>query len=184
MPVFDFVKINPHRVCACLIFSMCYSKADDSSLMQRCHGESTSALCLLLQQRRLPRLDLGVPVCACIQNTQMRHLTRVHRIIYLCRYNVFWLSCVNNSMNLNSPTVLSPCVMLQGFAVIAAFSYAAVFDLMKNVNRQAGYVTRCTVSGGFVIGLKTEPHGECDLTQLRPVCLNQCHMLKIKSSAI
>lgn len=38
--------------------------------------------------------------------------------------------------------------MQQCFAVIAAFSYAAVFDLMKNVNRQAGYVTECRVLGG------------------------------------
>lgn len=55
--------------------------------------------------------------------------------------------------------------MQQHFAVIAPFSYAAVFDLMKNVNRQAGYVTQCRVSGGLVIGLKTEPYWECDLIQ-------------------
>lgn len=55
--------------------------------------------------------------------------------------------------------------MQQHLSVIAAFSYAAVFDLMKNVNRQAGYVTECRVSGGLVIGLKTEPPQECDLTQ-------------------
>jgi len=36
--------------------------------------------------------------------------------------------------------------MQQCFAVIAVFSYAAVFDLMKNVNRQVGYVTECRVS--------------------------------------
>lgn len=68
-------------------------------------------------------------------------------------------------MYLNLLAVVSQRVMLQRFAVIAAFSYAAVFDLMKNVNRQAGYVSRCRVSGGLVIGLKTAPHWECDLTQ-------------------
>lgn len=52
-------------------------------------------------------------------------------------------------------------VMQQCFTVKAAYSYAAAaaaFDLMKNVNRQAGYVTECRVSGRLVIGLKTEPH--------------------------
>lgn len=57
-------------------------------------------------------------------------------------------------MNLNSLTVMSTCVMQQRVAIIAPFSYAAVFDLMKNVNRQAVYVTQCMVSGGLVIGLK------------------------------
>lgn len=56
--------------------------------------------------------------------------------------------------------------MQQRFAVIAAFSYAAVFDPMKNVNRQAGYVTQCRVSGGLVIGLK-ESRNE-SATSLRP----------------
>lgn len=35
------------------------------------------------------------------------------------------------------------------------FSYTAAFDPMKNVNRQAGYVTQGRVSGGLVIGLET-----------------------------
>ena len=61
-------------------------------------------------------------------------------------------------MKLNSLTVVSTYVMQQCFAVIAPFSYTAVFDLMKNVNRQAGYVTQCRVSGGLVMGLKTEPY--------------------------
>lgn len=72
-------------------------------------------------------------------------------------------------MNLNLLTAVSLCVMRQCFAVIAAFSYAAVFDLMKNVNRQAGYVTQCRVSGGSVIGLKTETQWERDLCD---VCFN------------
>lgn len=93
----------------------------------------------------------------------MHHLTPVYSNIYLVP--VLRLSFINKSTNLNSLTVVSLCVMQQRFAVNAVFSYAAVFDLMKNVNRQAGYVTQCRVSGGFVIGLKTEPHWECDLTQ-------------------
>lgn len=86
------------------------------------------------------------------------------RVVWPCSY----LSFINMSMRLNPLAAVSPYVMQQRFAVIAAFSYAAVFDLMKNVNRQAGYVTQCRVSrrrGGLVIGLKTEQHWECDLTQ-------------------
>lgn len=64
-------------------------------------------------------------------------------------------------MHLNLLAVVSPCFMQQCFAVIAAFSYAAVFNLMKYVHRQAGDVTRCRVSGGLVIGLRT--------TSLRPL---------------
>lgn len=84
-------------------------------------------------------------------------------------------------MYLNLLAVVSQRVMLLRFAVIAAFSYAAVFDLMKNVNRQAGYVSRCRVSGGLVIGLKTAPHWECDLTKTSATFVKQ--MLTNKSHA-
>lgn len=42
-------------------------------------------------------------------------------------------------MNLDPLAAVLPSALQQCFAVIAA--YAAAFDLMKNVNRQAGYVT-------------------------------------------
>lgn len=129
-------------------------------------------------ERLLPLDLVCLFVCVC-ENPWMHRLTPpVHSNIQSDCLNVFRPSSINKSMNLNSLTVLSPPVMQQRFAVIAAFSYAAVFDLMKNVNRQAGYVTQCRVSGGLVIGLKTEPHWQCHLTQTCSVCLKQRHMFQ------
>lgn len=78
----------------------------------------------------------------------MHHLTLVYSNIYLGCLSALRLFCIDKSLNINSFTVVSTRVVQQCFAVIAAFSYAAAFDLMKNANRQAGYVTQCRVSGG------------------------------------
>lgn len=88
----------------------------------------------------------------------MHQLTPAYSNISLGCLTAFRLCFIDKSMNLNSLTAVPLSVMLQCFAVIAAFCYAAAFDLMKNVNSQAGYVTECRVSGRLVIGLKTEPH--------------------------
>lgn len=58
--MFPFQKINLHRV----RFSLCYSKADDSSLMQLCHEESEkiSSPAQLLQQRKIDLVCLFVCV--------------------------------------------------------------------------------------------------------------------------
>lgn len=152
-----------------VLFSLCYSKADDSSLTQLCHEESRSAL--LLQHRKIAFTWPCVLVSVYLQkymnapfNPYLQHC--------LAGLNVFCLASVNKSLNSDSLAALLQSVMQQRFAVIAAFSYVAVFDLMKNVNRQAGYVTQCMVSARLVIGLKTEPHWVCDLTRTCDVCLN------------
>lgn len=162
MSMFPFSKINLHRVSR-VWFSSCYSKADDSSLMQLCHDEGRSAVLHNFCSTEV--FDLVCLFIYVYKNTWMHHLTPVYNNICLGCLTAFRLSFINKSMNLNSLTVVSPCVMQQAFAVIAAFSYAALFDLMKNVNRQESYVTQCRMSGGLVIGLKTEPHWVCDLTQ-------------------
>lgn len=115
----------------------------------------------------------------------MHHLTPVYGNVCSGSSTTFRPSFIDKSMILNSLTAVSPCVMRQCFAVIAAFSYAAAFDLMKNVNRQAGYVTQCRVSGGLVIGLKTEPHWECDLNQTYATfVLTDVTCYKIKPASI
>lgn len=120
---------------------------------------------------KLPLLDLLCLFLYIYKSTWMHHLTPICSIC-LAGLNVFCLASVNKSLNSDSLAALLQSVMQQRFAVIAAFSYAAVFDLMKNVNRQAGYVTQCMVSARLVIGLKTEPHWVCDLTRTCDVCLN------------
>lgn len=150
-------------------FSLCYSKADDSSLMQLCHEERSSAQ--LLQHGEIACAWPCVPcVCVCLQ--KYTKMPPGDPSVYSntcsgCCLTTFSLSFVNKSVTLNPLAVVSPCVMQQQrFAVIAAFSYAAVFDLMKYVNRQAGYVTQHRVSGGVSDCTKNRTQS---VTSLRPM---------------
>lgn len=146
-------------------FALCYSKADDSSLMQLCHEESRSAvLHNFCSTERSPALDLVCLSVYVYKNTWMHHLTPVYSNIYLGCLTAFRLSFISKSMNLNSLTVVSPCVMQQHFCCnCSIFLRSSIWPDEKC--KQTGYVTECRVSGGLVIGLKTEPHWECDLTQ-------------------
>lgn len=111
-----------------------------------------------------PALGLVCALMYVYKNKQMHHFNPVFSHIRLCCFTALSLSFIRKSMDLNSLTVVLPRVMQQHLAVSAAPSYAAVFDLMKYVNRETAYVTQCRMSG-LVIGLKTEPQWECDLTQ-------------------
>lgn len=118
---FPFEKINLYSQC---MFDLCYSEADDSSLMQLCHKESISAVLHNFCCRDgSPALDLVCLFVCVYKSMWTHHLMHIHTNICLGCSTVFRLSFTDKSMNLNSLAAVSPCVMQQCFTVIAAFSF-------------------------------------------------------------
>lgn len=98
--------------------------------------------------------------------------TKTHHLMHICTniclgcWAAFRLCFIDKSVSLKPARCRDTMCYAAAFhSNCVFFLFTAAFDLMKNVNRQAGYVTQCRMSRGLVIGLKTEPHCERDLTQ-------------------
>lgn len=109
----------------------------DASLVQLFHVGNRSAHLLH------PHLSSCAFLCLTTKTHDLYLLTRVHSDV---RVNILGVSpCMAKQTKRSRFCARAPwCSRV--FAVIAPFSYAAVSDLTKNVNRQAGYVSECWVS--------------------------------------